>query len=397
MINKRIKRVLFFLFAGLFLLCLSGCWDRTELNDLAIVTGTAIDKKGDEIELTLQIFTPKIASNSSENPGIGGESITVTTSQVGRNLADALSKMQGKLSREIFWGQCKIFIIGEKLAKDGIQEQIDFLLRHPEPRENAFVYVSEGAAKEVLHITPRLESYSSEVLREVSNKLIGIQVTIQDVDEMLTDIPGAVAIPYVKIKSERPLDGKEIKTPHIDGTAVFHRDKMIGTISEAETRGILWLRNEIKGYTVSVRFENEDDLVSLNPVSATVRLKPKIENGKWIMVINIVTESSVVQNETNVSFYDREDLRKLEKNFEKTIEARIREALARIQGDYHADIIGFSKAFYRKYPKEWKRVEKRWDEVFSEVIVDMNINAHIRRQGYIDKPGTLQKEEVKNL
>lgn len=392
-----IKRgILLLLSAGISLLCLTGCWDRVEVNDLAIVTGTAIDKKNDEIELTIQIFRPKAAGGGEQAGSGGSDNITVTTSQTGDNIADALSKLQGKLSREVFWGQCKIFIFSEELAKDGIQEQLDFLLRHPEPRERTFVYVSEGKAKEILEVVPRLETYSSEVLREVSNKLIGMQVTIQDVDEMLTDITGAVAIPYVKIKSEKPLEGKKIKFPHIDGTAIFHRDKMVGTITESETRGILWLRDEIKGYTVSVGLEGEKGLVSLNPVSANVRLKPKIEKDSWIMTVDVLTESSIVQNETRINFTDPKQLEKLEKNFGKAIETRIREGLARLQNDHHADIVGFSKEFYRKYPKEWREIESHWDEVFANLIVDIHVEAHIRRGGYINKPGAMPNEEVKN-
>ncbi len=250
LVNKTYSSITFCMLCPSY--CLTGCWDRVEVNDLAIVTGTAIDKKGDEIELTIQIFIPKAAGGSEDQSGGGGsDNITVTTSQTGENIADALSKLQGKLSREVFWSQCKIFIFSEELAKEGIREQMDFLLRHPEPRERTFVYISEGKAKEILDVVPRLETYSSEVLREVSNKLIGMQVTIQDVDEMLTDITDAVAIPYVRIKSEKHTEGKDTKFPHIDGTAIFHRDKMIGTITESETRGILWLRDEIKGYTVS--------------------------------------------------------------------------------------------------------------------------------------------------
>ncbi|MBB6444299.1 Ger(x)C family spore germination protein [Bacillus benzoevorans] len=391
------RRIMLLFSAAMSLLCLTGCWDRVEVNDLAIVTGTAIDKKGEEIELSIQIFIPKAASTSGDQSGSGGgENITVTTSQTGVNLADALSKLQGKLSRQVFWGQCKIFIFSKDLAKDGIQDQMDFILRHPEPRERAFVYISEGKAKDILEVVPRLERYSSEVLREVSNKLIGMQVTIQDVDEMLTDITGSVAIPYVKIKSEKPLEGKETMFPHIDGTAIFHRDKMIGTINESETRGILWLRDEIKGYTVSVELAGERGLVSLNPVSAHISLKPKIEKGTWIMIVEVITESSIVENETKIEFTDPKQLKRLERKFGKAIETRIREVLVRLQEDYHADIIGFSKVFYNKYPKEWKQVKNHWDEAFANVRVDINVEAHIRREGSINKPGAMPKEEVKN-
>ena len=107
---------------------------------------------------------------------------------------------------------------------------MDFLLRHPEPRGRAYMFVSEGKAKDILELEPNLERYSAEVLREISNYRIGMQITIQDVDEMLTGIAQAAAIPYVKIKTQQTSEGKPIKYAHIDGTAVFTQGKMVGTI-----------------------------------------------------------------------------------------------------------------------------------------------------------------------
>jgi spore germination protein KC len=391
------KRILLLLSICVSILFLSGCWDRVEVNDLAIVTATAIDKSDDnQIELSIQIFIPKtVGSGGGQAGGSGGGKMTLSISQTGRNMADAFSKLQGKLPREIFWGQCKVFIFGEALAKQGIQEQMDFLLRHPEPRERAYVYVSEGKAKEILEIVPNLERYSAEVLREISNYRIGMQITVQDVDEMLTDIAQAAALPYVKIKTQQPSEGKPIKYVHIDGTAVFHKDQMVGTITEEETRGVLWLRDEIKGYTVSVEIEGEEGLVSLNPVSARVNLIPQIHNGKWKMTVNINTEGAIVQNETNLNFSDPKLLKKVESAYQKSIENRIEDVLKQIQHRLHTDIVDFSKEFYRKYPKEWKKNENSWEELFSEVEVNINVEAHIRREGSINKPGALPQEEVK--
>ena len=279
------------------ILFLSGCWDRVEVNNLAIVTGTAIDKSDDnQIELSIQIFVPKSVGSGGGQAGASeGGKMTSTASQTGENMADALSKLQGKLPRKIFWGQCKVFIFGEDLAKQGIQEQMDFLLRDPEPRGRAYVYVSEGKAKKILQLAPNLERYSAEVSREISNNRIGLQVTIQDIDEMLTDSANAAALPYVKIKAQQQSEGKPIKYVHIDGTAIFHKDQMVGTLTESETRGILWLRNEIKGYTVNVTVEDAEGLVSLNPVSARVDLIPQIHDEKWKMTVNIATEGAIIK------------------------------------------------------------------------------------------------------
>ena len=103
---------------------------------------------------------------------VGSSKITYTASQTGKNISDALSKLQ-EIPRKIFWGQCKVFIFGEELAKKGIQKQMDFFLRHPEPRGRAYVFVSEGKAKSILELEPNLERYSAEVLRGILNYELG--------------------------------------------------------------------------------------------------------------------------------------------------------------------------------------------------------------------------------
>ena len=63
----------------------------------------------------------------------------------------------------------------------------------------------------------------------------------------------------------------------LTGRPFLHKVKWLERFTEAETRGVLWLRDEIKGYTVSVEIEDEEELVSLNPVSARVDLIPQIQ------------------------------------------------------------------------------------------------------------------------
>ena len=192
-----------------------------------------------------------------------------------------------------------------------------------------------------LKLEPNLERYSAEVLRGILNYRIGLQSTIQDLDEMLTGISQAAALPYVKIKTQRTGEGKSVKYAYIDGTAVLNKDKMIGTITEAETRGVLWLRDEIKGYTVSVEIEGEEGVVSLNPVSARVELVPQIKDEKWKMHVDVATEGAIVQNETNIAFEDQKLLKEVEEAYQKSIEKRIRDVLQVMQQKLNADLADF--------------------------------------------------------
>ncbi|MDG4848616.1 Ger(x)C family spore germination protein [Peribacillus frigoritolerans] len=378
---------------------LSGCWDRIEITDLAIVTAAAIDKKGNnQIELSVQVFIPSSISSGGGQGGSsqGGSGVTtMVRNEKGSNISDALSKLQSKLPRKVFWGHCKVFVFGEKLAKEGIQEQLDFLLRHPQPREKANVYVSKGDAKPILESLPPLENYSGEVLRELSDLHIGMLVTMQDLDEMLTGRPQAAAIPIVKIlppaKGQTKLQG----IPYIVGTAVFKKDKMTGSMTEKETRGLLWLRDEVESYTVTFQPKGVKGKISLSPVSAKVKIIPQIINDKWKLLVKINTDGAVIQNGTNLNLSNPKSLKAAERAYQKDIENRIRMAFLHIQHK-KSDILGLGKDFYRKYPKQFNKVDNHWDEIFAEMDVEVDVAAHIRRQGYINKPAGLSENEVKD-
>ncbi|MGN7296317.1 Ger(x)C family spore germination protein [Ferdinandcohnia sp. SAFN-114] len=118
----------------LSLLLLSSCWDSEELQDLSIITAAAIDLvEDDKIQISVQIFIPRAITTgqTGEDPSAGSTFIREGT---GDSLAEAVSKLQSNVPRVLFWGQCKIFIMGNELAKKGIQKEVDYLLRHPAPR-----------------------------------------------------------------------------------------------------------------------------------------------------------------------------------------------------------------------------------------------------------------------
>lgn len=393
--NRIIKLFILFIYLVGALLILCGCWDRVEINDLAIVTAAAIDKHEKQIEVSLQVFVPKSMSTGGQGGAGsgGGNQITIVASQKGINMADALSKLQAQLPRKIFWGQCKVFIFGEQIAKEGIQDHLDFLLRDPEPRERAYMFVSEGKAKKMLELQTDIERYSAETMKEIVELSIGLKITLQKLNEMLTSEAKAAALPYLKImKSGGKEDSKQY--PKITGSAIFVKDKMIGDISQKETRGILWLRDEIKGYTVTIKVKDNGTL-SLTPVIAQVELTPQIIGNEWIMHIKIQTEGTVVQNNTNFNLTDPNELKVVEEAIANTIQKRAHFIIKKMQTELRADVVEFAKEFHHKYPKQWRKVENHWNEVFPEVKLKFHVKAHIRREGYINKPTRLELEKEK--
>ncbi|SDM84383.1 spore germination protein KC [Fictibacillus solisalsi] len=391
--NFKITFIILLFLSSSFLL--AGCWDRKEVNDMAFVLGAAIDKRGDKnIELTIQVLQPRNVSGSQQGQGSGVPIISVRSS-IGENMADAASKLQTKISRQIFWGHCKVFIIGKKLGKKGgLNQEIDFLLRHPEPRENAHLFVSDGKAADVMELMPPLDRYEGEALRRLSQMRTGATVTVNDFVEMLTGDSGGAILPLLKILPLKHGEGKAETAAYIAGTAIFRRDKMIGQIDPKVTRGVLWLRDEIKVLSITAHPKNKGS-ISLDPIRQQTRLIPKIKNGKWEIMAKITSENTIVQNGTNLNPMSTSVVKRIEYEAKKDLKQRIQQSLNEVQKGMKVDVFGFAEAFHRKYPKEWEKNQDHWEKVLPQLHVDMDITMRVRRPGLSTTPAGLREEEIK--
>ncbi|CAM3967066.1 Ger(x)C family spore germination protein [Cohnella lubricantis] len=373
----------------------TGCWDRKELNDLALVTAAAFDRgAGDSVRVTVQFFIPKTAVTGGGGGGGGGqEQQTATRYEEGENIADALARLQMKVPRKIFWGQCKVFIFSQELARSGIQNHFDLLIRSPQFREHAYMFVSEGQAAAVLDTYPPLERSSASVIRDLTQLDIGIKVTVGELSRQFKSDSHVQMIPMVRIL---PLGKGKRAIPYESGTAVLKNGRMTGTMSEGVTRGVMWVLNQIREYVVT--FENEEGpsrgRVSLRPVKASTKVTPRMVNGSWQVDIFVRTQGDITQNETLENPINPEVLARLEKSFSDEIGERIKQSLREVQRNQKADVVSFAEAFHRKYPKQWEKAKDDWEKIFPEIKVNVRVAARINRPGLVNVPGGVPYDQV---
>lgn len=375
---------------------LNGCWDRTELNDLALISATSFDKgNNNNILVTVQIIIPQNQGGVQQVVGSGGGARATTRSAEGSNIADALSKLQRKMPRKLFWGQCKIFIFSEELARSGIREEFDFLIRHPQPRERAYMMISKGKAAETIELIPPIERTSSEALREISNLRDGLHVTMEEMSIELKRDSNASILPLVYILPPSKLADKPFQTiSYMKGAAVLKKGKVIGELSEKLLRGILLIENDVKEYTISFNVGDDKKLVSLKPVTTKARLIPHIEGNNWSMTIKVQTEGSMIQNNTNMDPMKPEQLDKMKQAFREDILNRIQTTVLYLQEKLKADVVHFASEYRKKYPKEWEQAKDHWDEQFAKIKVFIEVKADIKKPGLINAPGGMPLDEV---
>ncbi|MBO7743113.1 Ger(x)C family spore germination protein [Paenibacillus sp. MWE-103] len=367
-------------------LLLTGCWDRREINDLAIVTaiGLDADPKSKGIVISAQVYIPMQSSMSGG--GIGGtggtqKNSSVVVSAPGMDIADATQKLQEKLSRKLFWGHAKIIIFGEKLARRGISDTIDYLGRHPGPRERTLVFVCEGNASKMISLDPLIESNTSENLREMSVMRTGLYVTLLKLEHKSAR-SFAIALPWVKTFTT---EGKPHQSVFSQGSAIVKGGKMVGRLSDSATRGLMWVTDSIKDGTITTRLVKEDGLVSVALYKSSSELIPSIHNGQWQLKIKASAEGNVVENISKLDMMDVQTINLMQREFEAVIRKRIESALKPLQDQWQADAVGFGKAFHRKYPQALEQAMSRWEEQFADIKVTYDIHVLIARTGFTDK------------
>ncbi|MDQ0227516.1 Ger(x)C family spore germination protein [Metabacillus niabensis] len=358
---------------------LGGCWDRVEVNDIAIVTAIAIDLAEDErLRLSLQVAIPsKLGPTQS-----GGESgsSTFIISETGANVSEAYNNLQEKIGRQVFFSQSRVLLIGEDLARKGVKNIIDFHTRYHEPRINSFIMMTKGDALKVLKARPVLESIASEESKELAKLGKGITIYVRDfLDMLLTEGQEPIAPHY----SLAPLgDSDEDKGQKIAGSAVFKGEKLVGWLDSFETRAILWIRNTLRKGIITHPISKEDGNISGEIIRAESKIVPRKEHGELKIDVNIITELRVIENDSHLNLNDPKVIEDLQKRMETELENRVRQVVDKVQKDYRSDIFGFGQTVYKKYPNDWNSIyKKKWDEMFSQLDVSINAEVYLRRVG----------------
>nr|WP_263324174.1 Ger(x)C family spore germination protein [Neobacillus sp. Marseille-Q6967] len=367
---------------------LAGCWNRVEINDIAIVTAIGLDLvEGDKLRLSLQVAVPSKLGSTGGGQGGSSEKGFIIISETGATISEAYRNIQGKLPRRIFFSQSRVLLIGEDLAKHGVYHIIDFHTRYAEPRINSFIMFTKGKASEIINSMPKFENISAEEMKELAKMNVGLKIYVRDfLNMLLAEGLEPMAPQYTLKPLEVETKNKSEETQALNGIAVFKKDKLVGWMDEVETRGLLWLRNEMETgiITLKVPKEKGGGNISMEIIRAETKIVPILKQGKIIMKVNVVSELSVIENDSQLKLAETKVIEDIQKDINNEVRDRVQMIVDRAQKDYQSDIFGFGQSVYRKYPREWNTTYKNnWDQKFGQLDVKIESKSFIRRIGLI--------------
>ncbi len=377
----------------LLILCLflTGCWDRRELNDLAITLALGIDKVEDEYQVTAQVVVPSEISTKTST-----ERSPVTLFQAnGETVYEAFRKMTKNVPRKLYPGHLRMLVLGEDLAEEGIGESLEFLSRDWELRSDFFVVIAKDiTAGEVLNVTTTMESIpankmfntlkTSEAAWAATNGII--------LDELIANLTSGkeAVLTGILVTGDQEIGSSKQNVESItpaarieyDDLAVFKKDKLVGWLTERESRGYNDIVNEVQNTVTAVSCP-EEGKASIEIIQLDSKIKGKINKGKPEVDVNIKVKGNIGEVECQINLSEQKSIVELEKNTEKKMEETINQTIETVQKQYGTDIFGFGEAIHRSNPKEWKKIKEQWDEEFSELTANVKVDVKLRHTGTV--------------
>jgi spore germination protein KC len=389
-----IRRRLSLLLAITALLPLTGCWDRRELNELAISVALGIDKVDSQYQVTVQVVQPgEVAASKG---GTGGLTPVTMYQANGDTIYEAIRRMTTFSPRKIYASHLRVAVFGEELAREGLGNALDLLSRDYELRTDFYILVAKGTtAAHALNILTPLEKIPA-------NKLYG---SIQTSEKAWAPVKAVSLDEFIKAyesKGKNPVlsgirvSGDEEKGAtkgnletirpaaqlQNSGLAVFRKDRLIGWLNEEESKGYNYIVNNVKSTVGHVACPQGGN-VALEVIRSVAKMKGSVINGRPRLAVELRVEVNVGEVQCNIDLTEVKAIQDLEQRAEKSFIEILDSSIEEAQSKYKTDFFGFGEAVHRSDPVAWKSLQTDWDKHFENAVVDVTVKVKIKRTGTV--------------
>ncbi len=351
------------IFLSLCILILTtGCYDYTELNDMAIVSGISVDYQSDEFHVAFEILN---TVNPEDNPNA---SKVYLTEGRGSSLSEAFSNCSLEIAKFPYLAHLKTLILSEEVAKEHVKEIVDFLLRDNHIRNIFYLVVAKDtSAYTILNNT------------DTNNPIISTAVA-ELIDSALFTNNIAASLNYEKFVVNIIDPRKDTYASSIeieDGViklgpiAIFKGYNMQTFLSEEESATFNLMNGDSKEIHFRVNCPNDENAF----VVLTTFNKPKsgIEIEENTVKVQSEIETRIVENHCQMDFKKTETYESIQKKVEEKLKTDM-ENVIKQSIQYDSDILKIKQIYYQKYKQ---------DVDFRKLKYEYDAKAIINRNGLI--------------
>lgn len=363
---------------------LTGCYDHKELNSIAILTATEINKINNEYIINAQVVNPQSKDTTNQQAPF------FIYTGTGKTLQEAYRQIKLQSSRFLYPNHLQILIINENLAKQDVSQVIDFYLRTPHIRTEFNILI--GTSDNILSITSPIDDISATSIvqtLETNNKYLGSSnlITFNEFANMSINNRKEIILPSIDITNykdesqttENTENTKNNSMYKLGNLAIFKDNQLLGYLTQDESITYNVIKN--KTQTTLLTYECEKDkymTLEMTQLKSNISYK----NNK----INIKLNMSGNINETmcKISLDNTKNIDILQKKLENYLNKEIQKNIDNIRQNYNTDIFGFLDLIYKTDYNEYLKIKDKWyEEKYQNLKININTNIKIIGKGNI--------------
>ena len=429
---KKINKL--FLLSIIILTTLTGCYDYREINTLAIVSATEINKIGDEYQVSVQAINPQAPDKTTNS-----QAPFIIYTGTGKTIQEAYRSITLSASRFMYSNHLDLLIINEKIAKENISDLIDYYIRNPGIRNEFYVLISKD--DNILSITTPIDEISSASIKEsIENnyKYYGVssRTTFSEFVNMNLNPNQEIVLPTIELvkdthtedknineskdnnedvnankdkdnndnndknksnnsedknnksnQEENESDGTsnkntektEVKDKYLlGGYAIFKNNKLVGYLNNKESINYNILTNNIKNTIITYECsENKYLAVEITDSNSSIKTK----NNK--VSININLKGNINESHCNIDITKNKNIKKISHEIEEKLNKEITNDILNVRDNYHTDIYKFKDIIYKHDYSYYQKIKNNYDEAYQNLDISVKTNIQLVEKGNI--------------
>ena len=379
----------------------------SESERFSIVTAIAIDIIDDEFYAGINTLSPTDTKQVKEKVFLAH----------GDNMTDAVENLSLLIGKELGFAHCNIIAIGDNLARLGIPQHIDNLIRTKKVDRNSLIVTFNGEIKDFLESIAYLKkelSLDPQVLFKHNKQ--NIQSTATIIEEYYSDYysENGVSITSALTLTNEEGEGIEISSPSSGGgqdsssgstggdssatekkylkndgtTSIFKEGKKVLELNQEQMRQVNLFRESTQKGTIQVDgvtdYFYNDATIIFEIKKQVTKLKPTIKNNEFKMLIKSELDIRVIEIQEDERDFD---ILKINDNYvTPTVKEMLidkvdteRQAIIEVARQHDIDFLGVYEKFNKKDYKKWHEFLDSLEDSSSFLdYVDFEIQPSIR-------------------
>lgn len=343
------------------------------------------------------------SSSSGDSSGNNSSNYIVQTMETD-SIDSALNIANSYINKTINLSHCKILLVSEEIARQGIEPIVNSLINKVETRPDCSIIVSKIPNNEFSDSKkPKIEELISKYYDVASNIETGrgYSETIK-LNEFYLTLNDSFYQPYASLgttyntlqntndknlssnldaQSKTLVTNSEKQSVEVMGLAVFNRDKLVGTLTANQTLAHQLLTNKLDFSTINIPspFFNDETLDIYISTLKSPRIKVEIDNSSPFVKINLYIKARLTTfNSSHINTLTEDKINIIQQTTKTYLENIIYDYLNTTSKEYNSDISGLGRYAVKNFRtiEDWNNYN--WLENYKNSTFKINIALSIK-------------------